>query len=75
MDERHVVPDRGGGQAWKIVGAGTGATESHATSQSAAIEEACSELADAGGGEVVIHGLNGTVQDTRTVSPEQGEPA
>jgi hypothetical protein len=69
MGERHIVHDpREGG--WKVVGSSTGATESHNATQSDAIDEACHELQHSGGGEVLIHGLGGGVQDRRTVQPE-----
>lgn len=71
MGERHVVPARGE-RGWKVIGASTGATETRTSTQSDAIEQACAELEFAGGCEVLIHGLNGVVQDKRTVHGKTG---
>lgn len=67
MGERHVVRDRGNGH-WKVLGASTGSNESTAPTQEEAITRACAELAHGEGGQVLIHGLDGTVQDTRTIT-------
>ena len=69
MGERHVVPDRGAG-GWKVIGAHTGATEERSTEQHEAVEAACEQLRRSEGGDVLIHGLDGTVQERRTVSPD-----
>ncbi|MBB5159269.1 DUF2188 domain-containing protein [Saccharopolyspora phatthalungensis] len=68
MTERHVVPDHGGG-GWKVIGSSTGATESRTTTQAGAIADAEYEVRRAGGGEVLIHGLDGKVNDKRKVEP------
>ncbi len=70
MGERHVVRDRTTG-GWKIVGAHTGATEQHTDNQEDAIQAACDQLERADGGEVLIHGLDGTVRNRRTIIPAQ----
>lgn len=69
MGERHVVHDRTTGE-WKVLGASTGAAESIASNQADAIDEASRELHRSGGGTVLIHGLGGTVQEQRTVLPD-----
>lgn len=67
MGERHVVRDRGNGR-WKVVGADTGSGgTTTASTQEDAITRACAELAHGEGGQVLIHGLDDTVQDTRTI--------
>lgn len=74
MGERHVVPDRAEG-TWKVLGASTGASESTKSTQAEAVEEACAELARLDGGEVLIHGLAGGVQNKRTVEPSSSGTA
>lgn len=67
MSERHVVPDRAAGGGWKVIGAGSGTTESQTATQADAIDEAEQELRHSGGGELLIHGLRGQVCDKRLV--------
>ncbi|CAM04773.1 uncharacterized protein DUF2188 [Saccharopolyspora erythraea NRRL 2338] len=69
MGERHVVPNRGHG-GWKVIGSSTGATEQQADTQAEAVEQAIAELAH-DGGEVLVHGLDGAVQEKRVVHPRQ----
>lgn len=66
MGERHVLPGSGGG-GWKVVGAATGSTESSTNNQADAIDEARKQLEYDGGGEILIHGIDGSVRDRRTV--------
>ncbi|ASU79652.1 DUF2188 domain-containing protein [Actinopolyspora erythraea] len=68
MGQRHVVPGGGGG-GWKVVGAATGSTESSTSTQADAIDEARKQLEDSDGGEILIHGVDGSVRDRRTVQP------
>lgn len=68
MSECHVVPDRREG-GWKIIGAGTSIPATRAETQADAIDAARDELRRDGGGEVLIHGIAGSVQEKRTVSP------
>lgn len=68
MGELHVVPDsrRGG---WKIIGEPAGIPAQRIACQIDAIQAACDALHRADGGEVLIHGVDGTAQDRRTVNP------
>ncbi|SFE58170.1 hypothetical protein SAMN04487819_11744 [Actinopolyspora alba] len=66
MGQRHVVPGGGGG-GWKVVGAATGSTESSTDTQADAIDEARRQLESSDGGEILIHGIDGSVRDRRTV--------
>ncbi len=68
MRERQVVRNRGVG-GWKVVRGETGTTQDRTNCQSAAIEQACSELRQNGGGQVLIYGLRGRIQDKRTIRP------
>jgi hypothetical protein len=70
VTERHVVPNHGAEGGWKVIGASTGATESRTATQAGAIADAEDEVVRSGGGEVLIHGLDGNVQDKRTVETE-----
>ncbi|RCW46205.1 uncharacterized protein DUF2188 [Halopolyspora algeriensis] len=73
MSERHVVPDRATGGGWKVVGAGSDGTEPQTDTQADAIDEAERELRHNGGGELLIHGINGQVCDKRLVQPQTEE--
>ena len=68
MSERHVVYDHGEGD-WKVIGASSGATESRNKTQAGAIAEGEAEARRTGGGEVLIHGIDGKVHDKRIVEP------
>jgi len=69
MGKRHVIPSQRPGEGWQVTEASTGEPEYHAANQADAVDRACAELARNGGGEVVIHGIRGLVQDKRTVRP------
>ncbi|MEV0085484.1 MULTISPECIES: DUF2188 domain-containing protein [Saccharopolyspora] len=68
MAERHVVRDHAEG-TWKVVDASTGKTESRTRTQAGAIAEAADKARRTGGGDVVIHGFDGEVNEKRTVAP------
>jgi hypothetical protein len=63
-----VVPADGGG--WDVVGAEGEAAVSHHSTQADGVDRASALAADAGGGEVVIHGRDGQPRDTRRVGPD-----
>ncbi len=67
MGERHVVRDHHEGN-WKVVCPSTGSTGSRTPIQAEAIDLACDDLRETGGGQVLIHGADGSVRDKRTVS-------
>ncbi len=67
MGERHVVRDHQEGN-WKVVCPSSGSTGSRTPIQADAIDFACADLREAGGGQVLIHGADGSVRDKRTVS-------
>ncbi|NYH79972.1 hypothetical protein FHR84_003321 [Actinopolyspora biskrensis] len=66
MAQRHVVPGNGGG-GWKVVGTATDSAESSTSTQADAIDEARRQLEDTDGGEILIHGVDGSVRDRRTI--------
>jgi hypothetical protein len=66
MAIRHVTPREGG---WQIIDpAGHDGPEQTIT-QSEAVSVAQTELENAGGGELVIHGTDGHIHDKRTIPP------
>ncbi|PRW64724.1 DUF2188 domain-containing protein [Actinopolyspora mortivallis] len=68
MTQRHVVPGGGGG-GWKVVDATTDSAQSKTNTQADAIDEARRQLENSDGGEILIHGIDGSVRDRRTVQP------
>jgi hypothetical protein len=71
MPERHVIPDRDMGGGWKVTSAGE--TELHTTTQPEAIEKAMEHLARDGGGELFVHGVDGSLREIRTVKPQPSQ--
>jgi hypothetical protein len=68
MANYHISKDKNDGD-WKIQREGAGRTSGSAPTQREA-ELRAKELAhNSGGGEVRIHGLNGKIRDSDTVSP------
>lgn len=65
--DRHVVPNPDGG--WDVKKPGAERASSHEDTQADAIDRAREIVHNAGGGEVVIHGRNGQIRDSDTVSP------
>ena len=63
---RHVVRD---GSGWAVKKPGTPAPESRHRTQGAAEERAKQHVRQEGGGEVRIHGRDGRIRDSDTVSP------
>ncbi len=66
-NERHVVPDAGGG--WNVVAPGAQRASAHVDTQDQAISRAREIVDNSGGGEVVIHRPNGQIRDSDTVAP------
>lgn len=66
MAKRHVVPSRAGG--WDVKAPGSARASSHHRTQSDAILRA-REILRRDGGEVVIHGRDGRIQDSDTIAP------
>lgn len=56
-----------------MVGAGSEGAGSQTATQADAIDEAERELRHNGGGELLIHGINGQVCDKRLVRPQTEE--
>jgi hypothetical protein len=65
-EEYHVVPASGGG--WDLTAEPTGDVISHHDTQAQGVERATELAAGDGGGEVVIHGLDGEPRDTKRVA-------
>lgn len=66
-NNRHVVPDPDGG--WDVKRPNAERVSSHHPTQQDAIDAARRIVGNAGGGEVVIHGVNGRIRDKDTVAP------
>ena len=65
---RHVVPDSEGG--WKVTSPNSQKSSARFSSQADAISRAREIVHKAGGGEVIIHGRDGTMRDRDTVRGE-----
>lgn len=63
---RHVTPHPEGG--WDVTGGGNRAS-GHFDTQAEAIDRARQIVGNLGGGEVTIHGRDGRIRDSDTVSP------
>jgi hypothetical protein len=66
-NERHVVPNPGGG--WDVTAPGADRASAHTETQGQAIDRARQIVHNTGGGEVVIHGRDGQIRDSDTVPP------
>ena len=66
-NERHVVPNPGGG--WDVRAPGADRASAHVETQSAGIDRAREIVRNTGGGEVVIHSRDGRIRDSDTVAP------
>jgi len=66
-NDRHVVPSPDGG--WDVEKPGGSRASAHRGTQSDAIDRAREIVRNAGGGEIVIHGVNGQIRDKDTVPP------
>ena len=66
MEQRHVVPDADG---WAVRKPGARRASSHHETQRDAERRAKDIVAQAGGGEVVVHRRDGRIRDKDTVTP------
>jgi hypothetical protein len=66
-NNRHVVPDPGGG--WRVVAPGAERASARTDTQAQAYDRAREIVHNAGGGEVVIHGQNGQIRNSNTIAP------
>ncbi|HEY6532066.1 MAG TPA: DUF2188 domain-containing protein [Acidimicrobiales bacterium] len=67
LDESyHVVPADSGG--WDLTGTDSSDVLSHHDTQAHGVERATEMAAERGGGEVVIHGVDGAPRDTKQVA-------
>jgi Uncharacterized protein conserved in bacteria (DUF2188) len=66
-NERHIVPNPGGG--WDVKKPGAERSSGHFNRQSDAIERAKEIVGNTGGGEAVIHGRDNLIRDSDTVPP------
>jgi hypothetical protein len=66
-NRRHVVPNPAGG--WDVKKPGGIRASAHAETQSKAEKVAKKILENAGGGEATIHGRDGRIRDSDTVTP------
>lgn len=66
-NNRHVVPNPGGG--WDVKKPGAERASSHHDTQKDAIDRGRAIVRGAGGGELRIHGRDGRIRDSDTVAP------
>lgn len=66
-NRRHVVPNSGGG--WDVKKPGADRASAHENTKAEAEARAKEIVRNAGGGEVVIHGRDGRIQDSDTIRP------
>jgi hypothetical protein len=66
-NERHVVPNPGGG--WDVKAPGAKRSSAHVDTQHEGIDRAREIVRNTGGGEVVIHRPDGSIRDSDTVPP------
>ncbi len=66
-NERHVVPNPDGG--WDVVAPAAARVSSHHDTQAEAITRGRQIVQNAGGGELRIHGRDGTIRDSDTIPP------
>jgi hypothetical protein len=65
-NNRHVVPNSGGG--WHVRAPGASRASSHTDTQAQAIDRARAIVHNAGGGEVVIHGRDDQIRNSNKVA-------
>lgn len=66
-NRRHVTPNPDGG--WDVRKPGAERSSGHFDTQGEAIDRAHEIVSRSGGGEVTIHGRDGRIRDSDTVSP------
>lgn len=64
-NDRHVVPNEGGG--WDVTKPGAGRASSHHDTQADAIARGREIVDNAGGGELNIHGRDGKIRAKDTI--------
>ena len=70
-NRRHVVPNPAGG--WDVKKPGANRASAHTDTKAAAERRAREIVRNAGGGEIVRHGLDGRIQDSDTI-PRGNDP-
>ena len=65
MGDRHVVP---GEKGWRVVKEGAQQASATTATQAEAVERAREIIANDGGGELVIHGQDGAIRESRTIA-------
>ncbi len=68
--ETHVVPGRSGG--WEVVRPGASKRDSQHPTKEEAAQRAREIVRERGGGEVVVHGRDGRIQDSDTITAKTG---
>lgn len=66
-ERRHVVPNSSGG--WDVKKPGSNRSSVHTETQKDAVDRAREIVRNQGGGEVRIHGRDGSIRDSDTVAP------
>jgi hypothetical protein len=66
-NDRHVVPNPGGG--WDVVKPGSARASAHTDTQSQAIDRGREIIGNAGGGELNIHNTKGEIRAKDTIKP------
>lgn len=66
-NDRHVVPNAAGG--WDVVAPGASRASTHHDTQADAIDRGRQNVHNAGGGELRIHGRDGRIRDSDTITP------
>ncbi len=67
MSTRHVRPDDSDRGGWVVATAESGSVEYRTTTQGEAVEQARNALLAQGGGTMVVHGVDGSVREERSV--------
>ena len=68
----HVIPSEVG--TWRVKRTGAGRATSVHSTQSEAVEEARKLVRKAAGGEVVVHGVDGTIKSSSTYKLDPRPP-
>ena len=71
-EQRHVVHDPGSGE-WRVVAPHAERASAVLPTQAEAIDRAREILSNAGGGELLVHGMNGRIREKDTV-PNANDP-
>ena len=68
-NNRHIVPKPKNKKPWAVKKTGSNRVSSYDTTQAEAIKRGREIVHNAGGGELVIHRLNGRIRDSDTIAP------